>query len=255
MSTPIHPIPPTKLRAITPTWSRLEESAWIGRDLVKGRVKGLVLAFHGLGGGIKTGPNTEELEWSQLGALVVQPYYGPWAWMNPPARRMVDELVDALFKLCRLSDQAPLVATGYSMGGQGSLLYSRYARRPVTACLANCPVCDLAYHVHERPDVPPTVHHAFPDASGDFDEQVAAHSPLAQVQYLPDIHYRIIHGAADRSVSKQHHSDKLVAALRRRKLRVDYVTPAAMGHCGPMPLKVLAGNVAFVRDALSRSTR
>ena len=59
-----------------------------------------------------------------------------------------------------------------------------------------------------------------------------------------------LHGGADRSVSKLHHSDRMVAALRRRKLRVEYVTPAAMGHGGPMPLAVLSGNVAFVAAAL-----
>ena len=228
----------------------IKEYAWVGEEYVKGSIKGVVLAFHGLGGGSKTAPSTEELEWARHGGLVVYPYYGPWAWMNRQARAMVDELMDAIYAKYKLADSKPLISTGGSMGGQGSLLYTRYAKRRVSACLANCPVCDMKFHFHERPDLPPTIRNAFLGYSGTLDRQLAEHSPLHQAGAMPDIPYRIIHGGKDKAVSKRHHSDKMVPALRRRKLTVDYVEVAEMGHCGPLPLSVLQQNVSFVADML-----
>ncbi|MGI5867870.1 MAG: alpha/beta hydrolase family protein [Kiritimatiellia bacterium] len=231
---------------------RIKEIAWLGEDCVGGRIKGVVLAFHGLGGGLKSGPSTEELEWGRAGGLVVHPYYGPWSWMNRQARTMIDELVDAVYSAYGLADGIPLVCTGGSMGGQGSLLYTRYAKRPVSACLANCPVCDLKHHFHERPDLPPTLWHAFRGYPESMSRCLAEHSPLQQVAAMPDIPYRIIHGGKDKAVSKRHHSDKMVAAMREHRLNVEYVEVAGMGHGGPLPLGVLEGNVTFVASAMSR---
>jgi dipeptidyl aminopeptidase/acylaminoacyl peptidase len=182
--------------------------------------------------------------------LVVYPYYGPWAWMNREARAMVDDLVDAVYAAYRLPGRTPLICTGGSMGGQASLLYARYAKRAVRACLANCPVCDLKFHFHERADLPPTIRHAMLGYAGSFHSLLAEHSPLHQVAAMPDIPYLIIHGGKDRAVAKARHSDKMVAALRRRKLKVEYIEVPGMGHCGPMPLKVLQREVEFVVEAM-----
>ena len=230
----------------------IRETAWIGDEWLIGKVKGVVLTFHGLGGGLKYIPTTEELECGRHGGLVVHPYYGPCGWMNRQARAMVDELVDAIYTKYRLSDRTPLICTGGSMGGQGSLLYTRYAKRPVCACLARCPVCDTKFSFHERPDVPPTIHHAFSGYTEDMEVILAEHSPLCQVAAMPDIPYRIIAGAKDKAVSKKHHSDKMVAAMRKRKLNVEYVEVAEMGHGEPLPLAVLQGNIEFVLAAMKR---
>jgi hypothetical protein len=42
----------------------IKDVAWVGDDYVRGKIKGVVLSFHGLGGGLKDGPGTEELEWA-----------------------------------------------------------------------------------------------------------------------------------------------------------------------------------------------
>lgn len=228
----------------------INEVAWVGRELVKGKIRGVVLSFHGLGGGLKTAATTEDRAWAACGGLAVYPYYGPWAWMNRGARAMVDELVDAIYVAYRLPARTPLISTGGSMGGQASLLYTRYAKHPVAACLANCPVCDLKYHFHERPDLPPTIRHALFGYSGKFENLLAEHSPLAQVAAMPDIPYRIIHAGQDKAVAKSRHSDPMVAAMRRRGLKVDYVEIPDMGHCGPLPLDVIEGNVEFVAKAM-----
>ena len=230
----------------------IKEVAWVGEAYVTGRIRGVVLSFHGLGGGLKSAPSTEELEWARNGGLVVYPYYGPWAWMNRRARTMVDELVDAVYAAYRLPDRAPLICTGGSMGGQAALLFTRYAKRRVSACLANCPVCDMKFHFHERPDLPPTIRHAFLDQAGTLERLFVEHSPLQQVAALPKIPYLIVSGGKDTAVSKRQHSDKMVAAMRQRKLPVEYLEVAAMGHCGPLPLSVLQRTVAFVAAALRR---
>jgi predicted esterase len=63
---------------------------------------------------------------------------------------------------------------------------------------------------------------------------------------MPDIPYLIIHGGKDKLVSKRHHSDKMVAAMRKRKMNVEYVEVTDMGHCAPLPLKVIQQDVEFV---------
>ena len=67
---------------------------------------------------------------------------------------------------------------------------------------------------------------------------------------MPDIPYLIIHGGQDRAVSKKAHSDKMVAAMRKRKMRVEYIEVPAMGHCGPLPLRAVQRDVAFVVEAM-----
>ena len=228
----------------------IKEVAWVGTDYVVGKITGVILTFHGLGGGSKAGlGSAEELEWAAQGGLVVFPYYGPWSWMNRSARAMIDDLVETLYRQHGLAAAVPLICVGGSMGGQGSLLYTRYAQRPVRACYANCPVCDLAYHFHERPDLPPTVRHAM-GYPADMEPLLTEHSPLQQVAALPDIPYLIVHGGKDPAVNKQHHSDQMVAAMRARQLNVEYIEVPAMGHCGPLPLRVVQRTIDFVTGAL-----
>ena len=230
----------------------LNQVAWIGSEYVKGPIRGLVLSFHGLGSTArKTEPSTAELAWAEAGGLVVFPYYGPWSWMNRQARAFVDELADAVCAVHGLGDRTPLISTGGSMGGLSSLLYTRYARRPLAACLALFPVCDLKFHFSERPDLPPTIHHAFLGYAEDRETVLAEHSPLCQVDSMPRIPYLVIHGDKDTAVSKANHSDRLVAAMRGRGMNVEYVEVPGMGHGGPMPLAVLERQVRFVSSFLS----
>ena len=230
----------------------LSQVSWIGDAHVKGPIRGVVLSFHGLGyAARKTEPTTVELAWAEAGGLVVFPYYGPWSWMNRQARAFVDELVDAVYVAHGLPDRTPLISTGGSMGGLSSLLYTRYARRPVTACLALFPVCDLAFHFSERIDLPPTIHHAFRGYAEDRATLLAEHSPLRQVDRMPSIPYLVIHGDKDAAVSKANHSDPLVAAMRERGMNVRYVEVPGMGHGGPMPLAVLEEQIRFVTSFLS----
>ena len=229
---------------------KLNQVAWIGDDWVKKPVRGVVLSFHGLGApAVKTMPSTEELGWAQAGGLVVYPYYGPWSWMNRQARALADDIVDAGYEQFGLNRQLPLIATGGSMGGGSALLYARYAKRPVAACLATVPMCDAVYHFDEREDLPRTFHAAFLGYRGSLKSLLAEHSPLAQVKFMPRIPYQIVAGDKDTAVSKKHHADRMVAAMRWRKLDVTYIEVPKMGHGGPMPVEVIQRNIAFVAAA------
>ena len=230
----------------------INQVAWVGAEHVTGKIKGVILRFHGLGNGsLKTGLETDEQELAKRGGLVVFPYYGPWAWMNRTARTMLDELVDAIYLKYGLTDKVPLICTGGSMGGHGSLLYTRYAKRPVRACYANCPVCDLASAFRERSDLPPTIRHAL-GYPAKLEPLLTEHSPLKQVAAMPDIPYLIVHGGKDTAVNKQNHSDRMVAAMRKRKLQVEYIELPAMGHCGPLPLAVIHRSIKFITQNFQR---
>jgi dipeptidyl aminopeptidase/acylaminoacyl peptidase len=229
----------------------IKQVAWVGSHYVRKPIRGVILTFHGLGSGaLKEQPTTEELAWAEAGGLVVFPYYGPWSWMNRAARRFTDELVDAVYKHYKLPERTPLISTGGSMGGHAALLYARYSKRPVKACLALYPVCDLKYHFTERPDLPRTILYAFRGYPEDRESLFAEHSPLAQVDSMPKIPYLIVHGDKDAAVSKSRHSDRMVAAMRRKKLKVDYVEVPGMGHGGPMPIQVLEKSIRFVSSFL-----
>jgi hypothetical protein len=51
-------------------------------------------------------------------------------------------------------------------------------------------------------------------------------------------------------VAKDLHSDRLVAAMRRQGLSVDYREPTGMGHCGPFDWLLLRRLAAFVSEPL-----
>ncbi len=232
----------------------IKQVAWVGDEYVSGAISGVVLNFHGLGHtGMRTTPTTEELAWADKGGLCVFPYYGPWSWMNRQARAFVDELVDSIYACYQLPAHTPLVTVGGSMGGCSSLLYARYARRPVRGCVANCPVCDMKYHFSERPELPTSMRQAFACYDEDMESVFREQSPLAQVAQMPDIPYLLIHGGQDPAVAKSHHSDPMVAAMRAQGLNVRYLEVPRMQHCGPLPLEVLTEQVEFVSRLLDHS--
>jgi dipeptidyl aminopeptidase/acylaminoacyl peptidase len=224
----------------------LDKVAFLGGNHLRGPVRGIVLRFSGLGAtALKGEADPMEMEWGDAGGLVVLPYYDPWAWMNPATRAFVDELVDGVRARYKLDPATPVIATGGSMGGHAALAYSMFTRHKVAGCMALCPVCDLAYHYTERPDLPRTLHQAF-GSYGDIQAALEANSPCHQIERLPDIPYLIVHGAQDQSVAKARHSDKLVAALRARGLKVNYWEQPGMGHCQPLNWPLYRAMTDFV---------
>ena len=233
----------------------IDRVAWTSHDLIGRSVRGIILRFAGLGSmDMKVGgADPMELEWSNFGGLVVHPFHEPWAWMNPPTQRFVDELVDALLLRHHLPTDTPVIATGGSMGGHGALVYSRYSRHRVIACLALWPVCNAVFHYSERVDIPRTMHHAF-GSYGDIQPALLRHSPLHLVDEMPDIPYLIVHGQQDQAVSKSAHSDKFVAAMRAKGRRVEFREVANLGHGGPMDYATYRRIVDFVAERLTATS-
>lgn len=224
----------------------MKRSAWFGDKQLKGKIRGVALSFHGLGDYIKEDPITVEIGWADDGWLVVYPYYGGWSWMNREARAFVDKLVDSVYEHYSLSDDIPLVCTGGSMGGLSALLYTRYSKRKVSACAALFPVCDLKHHYSERPDLPISISYAFRGYKEDLDQLFIEHSPLQQVEKMPDIPYLIMHGDCDKAVNKKAHSDKLVLEMKKRNMNVEYLEIPGMGHGTAMPLEVSKHMIEFI---------
>lgn len=229
----------------------LNQVAWIGEDILSGPIRGIVLQFSGLGAtGMKSVADDTERELGEAGALVVLPYHDPWSWTNAPTRAFYDELVDGLFAHYVLPPDTPIIASGGSMGGHGALLYTILGGRPVAACAANCPVCDLPFHYTERVDLPRTMHHAFGSYS-DISSALVSNSPLHLAGRMPDIPYLIVHGEDDMAVGKAPHSDKLVEKMRTHGLNVDYREQAGMGHCGPFDPVLQRRWTEFVLEQLA----
>jgi len=236
---------------ISPTL--LDKLAWLNSEYVRPPISGIVLRFPGPGSsGIKSDPDySYDLEWGHFGALTVLPYQDPWGWMNPSVLHFTDDLVEAIRYRHHLGPEVPLLSTGASMGGHAALLYAMKSRHRVAACMALCPVCDLPFSYAERLDLPRTLHHAF-GSYKDITAQLHEHSPLHQVRSMPDIPYLLVHGERDLSVKKSAHSDPMVAAMRQRHLRVDYVECPNMGHVGPMDYETNYKIVHFVISNLKR---
>jgi len=213
----------------------IEDCAWTtAKWLPSPKITGVIFKFHGLGApGLRVEMEPHEWEWTKAGALVVFPYYGPWSWMNRSARAFCDELVDKIWARHKLAANVPLISTGGSMGGLSGLLYTRYAKKPVTACAVNSAVCDLAYHFRERPDVGRSVFCAFQGYAEDLETALAETSPLAQAANMPRIPYYLSHGTADKAVNKERHSDAFVLAMRRLGHTVQYVEMPEVQHEEP----------------------
>ncbi|MCC7205277.1 MAG: prolyl oligopeptidase family serine peptidase [Phycisphaeraceae bacterium] len=233
--------------------AQIKEVAWVADQHVSKPIRGVVLVFHGLGNtDLRGDPGTDELSFLRAGGLVVYPYSGPWSWMNRQTRAFIDDLVESVYAAYKLDPSTPLIATGGSMGGFSALLYTRYARRTPDACMAVFPCCDIKHHFTERPDLPRTIRYAFRGYPEPWEEVLAEHSPIEQVEHMPDIPYLIFHGEADKTVSKAHHSDRFVAAMRKLGRRVRYVEVPGMGHGTMMPLEVVNERVAFVTGCLKK---
>lgn len=229
----------------------IKQTTWIGTDSLRGPIKGIVMTFHGLGSaGMKEGPSEVELEWGDRGGLVVHPYTGPWHWTTAPVRAYLDDLIGSVREHYCGGRDVPIILTGGSLGGHTALLYARYSKHKLAACLALCPVGSVKFSFSERPDVARTVLAAVEWRTNDLEKYFTELSPNEQVAHMQKIPYMIIHGAKDKAVAKAPHSDILVERMRARGLDVEYVEVANMDHGGPFTYELHRKRVEFVNRHL-----
>lgn len=214
------------------TIDNLRSFAYCNNLICKKPIKGLVVSFFGLGGATMFSEDTQEgIRFAEDGILYVIPYQNPWAWQNRQNVEYTDEIIDVLFETYNLPEGLPIVSTGGSMGGLSALVYMVYAKRTPTACVANCPVCDLPYHFTERPDLPRTLYSAFYHYEGSMQEALKTASPVDLVDKMPrESKYYIFHCEEDKSVNKQKHTDRFVQKMKENHDVLYYAVPGR-GHC------------------------
>lgn len=226
------------------TYDKLDLFAYTNLAHIKGEIKGIAVAFRGLGAANMLSDNTaiEALRptverarrLAEAGIVFFVPYLNPWNWMNAEAVETTDAIISAIISEHKLGEDTPIISTGGSMGGMCALTYMVYAKRTPSACIVNCPVCDVPFHFTERPDLPRTFYSAYRSSGMTLDEALAAHSPLHLADRLPEADYYIFHCECDRAVNIDAHSRKLVAALDGR-IPVQFVTIPGRGHCDLTP--------------------
>jgi hypothetical protein len=89
------------------------------------------------------------------------------------------------------------------------------------------------------------MHHAF-DNYGDIQEALREHSPLHQVEAMPDIPYLILYARKDPFVAKEAHAEPLVAAMRQLGRKIDSKECPLMAHCSPMTYEDHRQTVDFI---------
>lgn len=213
-------------------YENLRYYAYSNDKLIKGKVKGIVIDFFGLGGqamfheDIATGKL-----FAESNVIFLVPYTNPWGWMNRDEVRLADEVIDVIKDKYGLDDKTPLVASGGSMGGLACIVYTKYAKHTPVGCVANCPVCDLPYHYTERIDLPRTLYSAFYSYDCTMDEALKSCSPLHLAPSLPEkTEYTIFHCEKDLAVNIDMHSEKFVSELSKYR-HVDYIKVPGRGHC------------------------
>lgn len=213
------------------TYETLRNFAYSNDHLIKGKIKGIVLKFYGLG--ITKMHDTDPgdaLDFAEKGIIYVIPYYNPWSWMNKQAVAYTDEIISVLCKKYNLGSTVKVVSTGDSMGGLSALVYCVYAKITPCACVVNCPVCDLPYHFTERLDLPRTLYSAFGEYDGDMQSALRSCSPLHLVKKMPNIPYTIFHCTGDNAVNLEKHSIRFVKAMEDSHQISLNIVPLR-GHC------------------------
>jgi len=205
--------------------------AYVNDKICQRPIRGIAVEFMGLGGQSRFDDETPMgKRMAEQGILYVIPYLNPWAWMNPQAVQITDEIIDAVMERSG-AENVPIISCGGSMGGQQALVYARYAKRTPARCVVNCPVCDLPYHYTERPDLPRTLYSAFGTQQEETIEaamEKASPVHLAKNGKMPKIDYVIFHCEKDEAVNKQMHSDRLIPLLSGK---VEYYAVPDRGHC------------------------
>ena len=210
----------------------LRSFAYTNEGLIKGKIKGVVLDFFGLGGMAMFKEDTGTgIFYAERDVLFVLPYSNPWGWMNKDEVALTDEILDVLFEKYGLDDSTPVISTGGSMGGLACIVYTKYAKRTPVGCVANCPVCDLVYHFTEREDLPRTIYSAFFHYDCTFEEALKSASPLHLAPSLPkETKYVIFHCEKDEAVNIDKHSVRFVDELSKTR-DIEFIRVPDKGHC------------------------
>lgn len=212
------------------TSQNIRNFAYVNENLCKGKIKGIIVRFLGLGLTVMHDTDTDEGKYyAEKNILYVMPYNNPWSWMNKQAVAYTNEIIDVLIQKYNLSESLPIVYMGGSMGGLSALTYSVYSKYKPIACVVNCPVCDTIKHLNERNEIPKTLYSALFNYECSFEDAVKSVSPIHLIEKMPKIPYNFFHGNKDIMVSIDH-SKTMVAELKKRNYEVTFDIAEGCGH-------------------------
>lgn len=205
---------------------------YTNEELLKNPPKGIVMEFHGLGGGLKLTTEHYPLAhfFAEQDIIYAMPCTGPWSWMNRAAVNMADGICEALFEKYGMT--LPTASTGYSMGGLAGLIYARYSKYTPKLCAVLCPVCDLPYHYTEREDTARSIYSALGGYEISLEEAMTERSPIHQAQSMPKIPYLLFVMGNDTEVNYTRHSMAFIEKMKGLGHDIDHVFLPEHGHCG-----------------------
>jgi pimeloyl-ACP methyl ester carboxylesterase len=210
----------------------VQNYSYNNKNLISGAVKAVAVDFQGLSyQDLKVEANPMDTELARRGVLVIQPWLGPWNWSNFETIHTTDKIIAATLDKYNISSSIPLVIYGRSMGGVSAYNYIIYGKYRASGVAGNCPVTDLRYHSTERPDTARGIYRAFAHYPSGVSLAVEIHSPIHQINRMPNIPYFVVSSEADVQVNKGAHADKFVAALKSKNYTVTYVIVPGMTHC------------------------
>ena len=213
--------------------NNLKQFCYLNDDLVKDNPIGLIIEFRGLGAQTMFAEYPQATIYSKNNILYMIPYLNPWNWMNKQACQEVEEIIEVIKEKYQI-EELKIASTGGSMGGLSALTYSAYAKTKPSIVVANCPVCDLEYHFHERNDLPRTLYSAFynEENNKDFFEYLNEYSPitLAGKNMLPHTKYVIFHCSNDSQVNIDKHTRILYNEMKEQ-YDLEFIIVKDKDHC------------------------
>lgn len=232
--------------ATLPYYARTNEA------FLDGAPRGIALEFPGLGGGSCLGGQCEvgdydtpfARECAANGIVLAYLFTGPWSWMNKGAVALTDAVVDALREKHGLTADAPLVATGGSMGGLGALIYAADTRHRVTAIASVCPCLDVPAAYDCLPSFPMTFYRAVAEYDIPFTDALRSLSPVHRLADIPVVPVLLICDGADELFPRAE-CERYAGLLRAHGCPVDYRLVEDGGH-GAVPADVRAVFDGFV---------
>ena len=163
--------------------------------------------------------------------LAISPFLSPWNWMNDQSIELVDSILDYYVEKYRL-ENVPIILNGSSMGAYGAIYYSLVSKHNIKTVVANSPVSDLVYHLHERYDTYMALYNAFYDPAKDFLETLRERSLIEIIKKLyKNIEYKIFISGLDKEINLDKHCVSLFNAMKEKGFNVSLFVSKAEGHC------------------------
>ena len=208
-------------------------------EFIKFPIKGIIVELPGLGGGSCLGGTMDMRPYdaghikyyAEKGILVAYMFPGPWSWGNKGAVRMTDALIDALIDKYDLSEDIPLVISGGSMGGLGSLNFASGTRHKLSGCAAACPVVDTVFSMDVHPEFPRTLISAVASLNLPFEDALKEISPMENTDKLPFIKYYICSDGGDELIPEAQ-IESYIEKMKERNLDVTYRAQPGLVHGG-----------------------